>query len=140
MGPYKDWPSANPRKKVASVRCTSAADAEKTRSRSGNDGRYMSMDSGANAWRAPMKMMISSWRIRVRLACSVIKIGKASVTAGGRTDLSQVPAGQINEDIFEAGALDVEVTDLRTRAEHGLRGWTHQRSGCFRVEPKRHHS
>ena len=53
IGPYKDWPTAYPSRNVTMVTWTAAAEVWNTVSMTGMAGRYMSIDSGANACRAP---------------------------------------------------------------------------------------
>ena len=53
---------ANPNKNVTSVICTAAEVVWNTFSITGMAGRYMSMDSGANACKAPSSTNSSRWR------------------------------------------------------------------------------
>src|SRR5690348_14659389 len=84
MGPYNDWPSAKPTRKVTIVIWTAAAVVWKTFSITGIAGRYMSMDKGANACRAPSKINSSRWRKRetVRVGCAITR--KQTSVAGPR--------------------------------------------------------
>ena len=60
-GPLTSCPRASPMRHAVSVSCTSAGDAPSSVAICGRPGRYMSMDSGANADRAPT-MSTSSTR------------------------------------------------------------------------------
>jgi hypothetical protein len=64
MGPYNDWPTANPARNVTMVICTAAAEVWKTFSITGMAGRYMSIDSGAKACSIPSRTSNSKWRKR----------------------------------------------------------------------------
>jgi hypothetical protein len=65
-GPAITCPSARPARHAVSVTCTADADVSRSRARSGSPGRYMSIDSGANADSAP-RISTSSGDVRFTL-------------------------------------------------------------------------
>src|ERR1700716_2816343 len=136
-GPAINWPSANPIRQVVSVSCTADGPARRPAEMAGNAGRYMSMDSGANADSEP-RMTTSRTRPAAGLGTSETRLCAAQDDAV----VAAVQRGQVLRavDLAEHPGRDVPGGEHGQRAV-GVLGRDHRDhadahvEGLFHVAP-----